>query len=345
MNEEGVYIYCIIQENAHRGFGPIGINNQEVNLVHYQDIAAVVSHTPIINFDRLDKTELTKYVAIHQQVIEEVRKEYDAVPLTFGIIAPSSDEVSRILAKAYLQFKMALREVSGKAEFVVQARWDPKRVLEELANADPEIQKLKQEVSSKGGILGIPLKLKLGKLVHQKIEARKQEYIKEIHTALNAISGDTTLNKLIDAEMIANFSLLIEKNRETELDERMQELGKTYEGKLRFKYIGPMPPYSFININLGLGNFEIIDEARKLLGLGEAAAGDEIKKAYYALARQYHPDKYGAEAEADEKMKAIIKAYRILENYCRSCDELKGRVGGQSYSFKEEEVKNSLIIK
>jgi len=366
MINEGKYIYCIIQENENRSFGSIGINNQEVNLVPFQDIAAVVSNTPIINFDRLDKTELTKYVAIHQKVNEEIMsakggsasggKGYDLVPLTFGIIAPSSDEVSRILEKAYLQFKTALKNVTGKAEFAVQVWWDLKRVLEELARTDTEIQELKQETSSKGGLIGIPGKLRLGRLVHQKIEARKQEDIKDIHAILNTIACDATFNKLIDKEMIANFSFLMEKNKELELDEKMQELGKKYEGIIRFKYIGPMAAYSFCNINLSLGNFEIVNEARKLLGLGEEAAFAEIKNAYYTLSHQFHPDKYGGEQgtrastvprgpETAEKMKKIIKAYRILENYCQNCDEFMGKIDGQSYSFKEEDVKNSLMIR
>ncbi len=359
MDKEGKYIYSIIQENENRSFGPIGISNRGVNLVSYHDIAAVVSDTPVINFDRLDKTELTKYVAIHQKVNEEIMsarggKEYDIIPLTFGIIAPSSDEVFRILEKAYFQFKTALIKVTGKAEFVVQARWDPKRVLEELANTDPEIRELKQEIASKGGIFGMPIKLRLGRLVHQKIEARKQEYIEDIHAVLNAAARDVTFNKLIDEDMIANFSFLMEKVKEPELDQKMQELGKKYEGKLRFKYIGPMPPYSFVHINLSLGNFELINEARKILGLGERVVFDEIKHAYYALSKKYHPDKYGGKPATSEKMKKIIEAYCILENYCRSYDEFREKghsaelsrsPGGQSYSFKEEDVKNSLIIR
>ena len=58
----------------------------------------------------------------------------------------------------------------------------------------------------------------------------------------------------------------------------MQELGKKYEGELKFKYIGPMPPYSFVNINLKLGNFELVDGARKLLKLAECDTFNEIKR-------------------------------------------------------------------
>ncbi|MDP2934807.1 MAG: GvpL/GvpF family gas vesicle protein, partial [bacterium] len=328
-----------------------------------KNIAAVVSSTPIINFDRLDKKELTRNVTVHQKVNEVVMKDYDIVPMAFGIIAPSVDEVLRILERAYLQFKMALKNITGKAEFTVQVWWNPQKILEELANTNLEIQKLKQELSSKGTILGMPIKLKLGKLIQKEAETCRQTFINDIHAFLRNLSLDSTSNKLIDEEMIANFSFLIEKAREPELDKKMQELGKKYERGLKFKYIGPMPPYSFVNINLKLGNFEVVDGARKLLGLAEAATFDEIREAYYKLSHRYHPDKLqGNEAQ----MKKLSQAYNILENYCESCDEVianrrfdisnfqfamgkgenlpAGRQG-QKYSFKEEDVKNSIIIK
>ena len=342
MLEEGKYIYCIIGETKETNFDYIGINNREVKLISYKDISAVVSSTPVINFDRLDKKELTRHVITHQKVNEEIMKDYDVVPMAFGIIAPSVDEVMRILEKVYLQFKTALKNVTGKEEFAVQVWWDQKKLLEELTSTNPEIQKLRQGMSSKGGILGMPIKLKLGKLIHKEVETQRQTFINDIHAFLRSSSHDSTSNKLIDDEMIANFSFLIEKIKEPELDRKMQELGKKYEGKLRFKYIGPMPPYSFTNINLGLGNFELINEARKLLGLGEEATFDEIKKAYYEFSHRYHPDKFqGNEAQ----MKKIAQAHGILENYCQSCDDISGKKENSKYSFKEEAVKNSIIIK
>jgi len=342
MDEKREYIYCIISESRPQRFSFVGINNREVNLVHYKDIAAVVSPTPVINFDRLDKKELMRHVTTHQQVNEEIMKEYDVVPMAFGIIAPSVDEVLRILETVYLQFKTALKNISGKTEFAVQAWWDPKKILEELANTNSEIQKLQQEIFSKGSILGMPIKLKLGKLIQKEAETQRQTFINDIRADLQSLSYDSTLNKLIDDDMIANLSFFIEKVREPELDRKMQELGKKYEGKLRFKYIGPMPLYSFVNINLSLGNFEVLNEARKLLGLGEEASLDEIKKAYYALSHKYHPDRAQGK---EEEMKKITQAYSILENYCQSYNEFIEKKENQKYSFKEEDVKNSIMIR
>lgn len=342
---EGEYIYATIKESEDRAFWPMGIDCQEVHLISCKDIAAVVSSTPIINFDRLDKEKLTAYVTCHEKVNEELLKKHDVVPMAFGIIAPSSREVLRILERAYLQFKTALERVAGKVEFAVGVSWDQKRLIEELAHTHPEIQRLKQELASKKGIFGIASKLKLGKLVHQELEAKKQAYVASIYETLGRSFQEILSNKLLGEEIIANFSFLVEKARETDLDRTMQELGKKYEGRLRFKYIGPMPPYSFVDIHLGLGNFELIDGARRLLGLGEKASLGETQKAYYDLAHQYHPDKFFGDSQKEEEFKKIAQAYRILKNYCSGCDEFMGKGKTPKYSFQREDVNNSLILK
>lgn len=50
----------------------------------------------------------------------------------------------------------------------------------------------------------------------------------------------------------------------------------------------------------------------ELLGVSPKAQGDEIKKAFRRLARQYHPDLNPGNKIAEEKFKAIGEAYEVL---------------------------------
>jgi len=76
-------------------------------------------------------------------------------------------------------------------------------------------------------------------------------------------------------------------------------------------------------------NFEDIDKARNLLGLGEAATLKEIKSAYRSLAHRHHPDKHDSSSQEDiEKMKRLNRAYKVLMDYCSD----------YKYSFFQEEV-------
>lgn len=72
----------------------------------------------------------------------------------------------------------------------------------------------------------------------------------------------------------------------------------------------------------------------KTLGVSKGASSDEIKKAYYKLAHQYHPDKGGDE----KKFKEINEAYQVLSNsekreqYDRFGRTFEGQ-GGQDAGF------------
>ena len=76
-------------------------------------------------------------------------------------------------------------------------------------------------------------------------------------------------------------------------------------------------------------NFKEVDEARRTLGLSEAATLKEIKSVYRRLAHHHHPDKHvGTTEEKDEMMSKLNRAYQLLINYCTD----------YKYSFKEEDI-------
>ena len=73
----------------------------------------------------------------------------------------------------------------------------------------------------------------------------------------------------------------------------------------------------------------------KVLGVPPDASDDEIKKAYRALARKYHPDNYNGSDLADlaeEKMKEVNEAYDAVK---------KMRETGQSYSGQSSSFSSS----
>ena len=73
-----------------------------------------------------------------------------------------------------------------------------------------------------------------------------------------------------------------------------------------------------------------IDQARRLLGLGELASIGEIKTAYRQMCKQWHPDVSEDEEAANLRMKDINAAYRLLLDYCEA----------YRFSFSPEEVES-----
>ncbi|OGC11570.1 hypothetical protein A3K48_03580 [candidate division WOR-1 bacterium RIFOXYA12_FULL_52_29] len=66
--------------------------------------------------------------------------------------------------------------------------------------------------------------------------------------------------------------------------------------------------------------FTEIEQARKVLGLGEKADLAEIQKAYRRLAKEWHPDKREGRDQdlCHEKMKEINLAHKIIMRYVKN---------------------------
>ncbi|MFH1048306.1 MAG: GvpL/GvpF family gas vesicle protein [Patescibacteria group bacterium] len=362
MIKENIYVYAIIStmlssvklEELARSM--LGINNRGIILMPCKDFIAVASNTHFINLDRLDKKELAEFISIHEQINNRLIKDCDVVPMRFGMIVESREEVLNVLEKAYLQFKMSLAKVAGKNEFIVEAFWDEKNMLEKIARENTEVRRLQKEAASRGKILGFAYKIKLGKLIFDALESQRKEYIKDVLNFLRSYFSDFAAGKLLNKEILMNYSFLIEKEREPEFESALNQLAKKYSAKsgkdeLNFKYIGPMAPYSFVDIKLSVGNFDLIDGARKTLRLGEKVTILEIKDAYYKLAKQYHPDKYEHKKdqavleETTKKMKDITAANEILNAYCKYHFSSLSLEKNQSYSLGKIDVENSIVVK
>lgn len=81
---------------------------------------------------------------------------------------------------------------------------------------------------------------------------------------------------------------------------------------------------------------DIMRDPYETLGLKSGASDDEIKKAYRALARKYHPDVAGDSKEAAEKMREINAAYDELINHKNTYSPNNAR-SNDFYDDDEEE--------
>jgi DnaJ-class molecular chaperone len=70
--------------------------------------------------------------------------------------------------------------------------------------------------------------------------------------------------------------------------------------------------------------YKDIKDSLRLLGLGDAPSLNDIKKAYYACAKKYHPDmcKGKGKKKCEEEFKKITHAHKILLFYCKKYGQL-----------------------
>jgi hypothetical protein len=323
-------VQCVVENKALDARDPIP--DVRSSAVQYMDIAALVREVGSHEVEILEASNelLKNWLTIYQQANMDIFRYYTMLPLRFGIMVDRKEEIEDFLASSYIHIKWALDKLRGKAEFAVQLSWDLNAVLREIRQDKQWREKAAESIDTTD-------RVEVGRLLFEAAEARKKQIVSSVHSKLSTVFIDSSEGRSTDESIIMNRSYLIELTAEDSFDEAMAELGKENESYLSFKYVGPMPPYSFAPIEFKPGNFELIDEARRKLLLPERARLKDIKAVYRNLCLKYHPDKNPGDQHASERFKQIDEAYRILETYCLSCE-------GTEFSFKKGDVENVFVI-
>jgi len=244
----GKYVYCIVRSDRQRDFGTIGIGGgQRVFTVAYRDLAAVVSDTPIVIYDPTRANILA-----HEFVNETVMREFTVIPMSFGTVFRSEEDVTELLRSTYQAFSDVLYKMQDKIEFGLKVLWDREKVIANLERENDEIRKLKDEIGRNTSSSTYFARMQLGRLMESAIEDMGARYVADIHEALKPVAVASRSNKPIGDRMIINAAFLVDRAQEQAFDERVKDISRKYEGVLAFKYSGPWPPYNFVNIKLKL---------------------------------------------------------------------------------------------
>jgi hypothetical protein len=245
----GKYVYCIIKESAPREFGVIGIGEHRgrVYTLHHNGLAAVVSDSPLRVYDPTRENVLA-----HEFVNETVMREYTPIPMSFGTLFRTDEDVLELLRSTYQTFDTVLEQIRDKTEFGLKVLWDRDRVIASLAQEDAEISRLREQLERSGEGASYYTRMELGRRIEAAVEEAGARYVNAILEALRPHAVAARRNKPIGDRMIMNAAFLVDREQEQQFDDGVKAVSRDYEGVLTFKYTGPWPPYNFVNIKLKL---------------------------------------------------------------------------------------------
>ena len=246
-DRRGKYVYCIIRTRDPLRFGPIGIGAEptDVHTIGHRELAAVVSDTPIEVFDATRENVLA-----HERVNETVMRKHTVIPMSFGTVFKTRDDIVELLRAAYEAFVDVLNKMEDKLEFGLKVLWDRDAVIRRIESEDEDVRRLKDEISSQTGSTYFA-RMQYGRLMDSALEARSERYVSEIFEQLRPVSVASRANKPIGDKMIMNAAFLVARDKEAAFDARVKQIGARLDN-LTFKYTGPWPPYNFVNIRLKL---------------------------------------------------------------------------------------------
>lgn len=307
------YLYAIIPTDQPVIFSVPGVDDdyEDVYTVPHDGIAAVVSSTGRSDYRQLKRQEAVRYLVTHQRVIEHVMQDFSLLPVKFGTVLPDDERAHQLLTQSGTLFRETLDKFATRVQMEVVALWNAQEVFQEIAQAEPVVQRKAQVVGSAPEET-LAERVALGQLVQTLLEERRAALRSRLLPALHSVALDAVINPLMGDSMVLNVALLVDEPGRRQLDGQLEALDKEFGGRLNFRCVGPLPPYSFATVEVQMISGEAANAAWQHLDLGESATPDEIKRAYHRRVRQVHPDHNPSSPETESRMAALTQAYQLL---------------------------------
>jgi hypothetical protein len=282
----GKYIYGIIIGSNDIVLGVRGVGGASlVYPIAHQDLSCLVSNYFGKEFSSMSGEKLVSCLLAHQVVVEQVMRKNTVLPVKFGTVLATSDEVRQLLTQGHSQFFFTLVWIQDKVEVEVVAAWN------------------RGEVS---------------------MDRRRDDYGEQIISFLKPLSIEVQPNPLISEEMVMNVAFLVERANLEAFDSRVRQLNDLFGDQINLRTIAPLPPYSFATVEVTKPSPEKIEEARQLLGLGEAISELKVRRAYSRLAAETHPNHRPEDKRAKTRFVQLRQASDLLIAYCRGQAESDG---------------------
>lgn len=248
-NETGIYIFCGIQTNEEASFGLVELEGEkrEIFTIHYKDAAMVASEVPMKIYHP-NKENLM----MHQNTVSAVMAKNDTViPISFGNIFKSKEDVHVILKNLYPQFENIFPEIKGKIELGLKVigknEW-----LESRVRSNPDVAAMSEKVRGKSEAAGYYDRIKLGSAAQSMFAVIQDEVTSGVYEPLAEMTDAAKTNEPKTETTLLNASFLIDRNQEESFDEMVNKQHEKWKDKVDFKYSGPWPAYNFVNIRLSV---------------------------------------------------------------------------------------------
>ncbi|MGK8525405.1 GvpL/GvpF family gas vesicle protein [Nocardia asteroides] len=243
-DQAAVYVYGIVPADVEPEPHAAGVGDPpgEVSVVRHGEIAALVS---TLSTDRPLGTpdDLTA----HAELLDGSAAVAPVLPLRFGAVMTDTEAVeNELLGANEDEFRAALEQLEGRAQFVIRGRYVENTILRELLEENAEAARLRDAIRDKSEDATRNERIALGELINQAIEAKRAEDTHKVVSELENLEPLINQRDPTHEEDAVHIAVLVELDRQEELEETLRRLTEGWEGRVELELLGPMAAYDFV---------------------------------------------------------------------------------------------------
>lgn len=237
------YVYGVVGSDARLPEGR-GITGAPLKLIGSDGAAALVSRLegdrPVLGREDLET---------HVRVLTDALSCGPVLPMRAGVVMSDAEEVRhRLLQRHAPELRRQLDELADKVEMRVRATYEEGRLMREVVLEHPDIARLREALRDRPDDATYYQRIDLGERVAAAVERKRAHDVGRILDKLAPVTLDAALTQPAHERIALSASFLVSRDRLTEFDGVLDELGQAQAGRMRIKCTGPLAPHSFVEL-------------------------------------------------------------------------------------------------
>jgi hypothetical protein len=230
-----MYVYGVTDRG--RTLRGSGVVDAPVDTVEHGSLAAIVSPVPSLHL-RAKRRD----ILAHQDVLQRAFTKGAVIPFRFGTVFAGEDAVvSELLEPRHDDLARLLERLDGLVELSVRAYYVEDAVLREIIQADQRVARLRGQGND----------VALGEAVANALAARRAGEAATIERTLRPLADDAVIEAPRTEYELFRGAFLVPRADVDTFDAEMNVLAGERDGTVVFKYVGPLPPHSFVGTEAG----------------------------------------------------------------------------------------------
>jgi Gas vesicle synthesis protein GvpL/GvpF len=241
------YVYGVMRAAGAAVPAAEGVDGRPVRKIGHGGLAALVSEAPAGDV-KANRRNLLAHTRVLQQVVESEC----VLPMQFGVVMPSERAVADDLLAAHeADLLERLEMFAGLVEVELKVTCPEEALLRDVMSARPDLVRLRERLQGKPADATYFERVRLGELVAAAIEERREAVREHVVARLEPAAVDTAVSEPAHEQMLVNVAFLVEHARLGAFDDQVDAVARGLGDELHCKYVGPLPPFHFVDAGAG----------------------------------------------------------------------------------------------
>jgi len=239
------YLFAVLDSKDVRQWDCAGLDGKPVSVIVEGRLAAVVGgvSAPKIRPER-------RNLAAHQQVLKVLLAHTTPLPMAFGILADSPQDVREILRRNQRTFLEQIEHVAGKVEMGLRVSWDVPNIFEYFVNTHDELRAARDRILGADRPATQEEKIELGRTFDRLLSEDRENYTEQVERILSGVGSETKPGKCRTEHEVMNLACLVQREEQERFAQAVFEAAHMFDNNFAFDYNGPWTPHNFVNIAL-----------------------------------------------------------------------------------------------